>query len=173
MRFQSKKELLETIEIEWEKLLNLVDEIPREKMEIPPKSRPGSMEKSGDRWAIKDLFSHIYAWDKMFLEWYDTGVQGESPEVPGHGFTWKEIPELNKKIYEQYREDSVNVALRNMKRGHEGVYNLAKNATEKELLEPGYYSWTKTLPLASYVASSTLSHYRWFVRTVKQILKEV
>jgi hypothetical protein len=39
------------------------------------------------------------------------------------------------------------------------VLELVRGLREKELLETGHFAWTRKLPLASFIAPNTCSHY--------------
>jgi hypothetical protein len=38
-------------------------------------------------WSAKDHVAHLAEWERMLLSWHDAGWRGESPAVPGEGYT--------------------------------------------------------------------------------------
>ncbi|NIR95411.1 MAG: ClbS/DfsB family four-helix bundle protein, partial [Gammaproteobacteria bacterium] len=38
-----------------------------------------------------------------FIQWYQAGLRGEIPEIPAPGMTWRDLPKLNRLIYEKYQ----------------------------------------------------------------------
>jgi hypothetical protein len=38
-------------------------------------------------WSVKDHVAHLAEWERVLLSWYDAGWRGESPAVPGEGYT--------------------------------------------------------------------------------------
>lgn len=164
MKFKNKEELIKKFESDWEKLWKLLDTFTDEDMVQAPKKRTGSMEKSGDAWSPKDILAHLHEWHNMPLRWYKEGLSG-TPEMPAKGYNWRQIPELNREIYKKYKDISLPEAKKLVKASHEKFLKLMKSLSEKELLEPGCFEWTKKLSLSSYLG---IGHYKWAYITIKQ-----
>jgi hypothetical protein len=74
MRFASKAQLVEHIEREQDRFLDLL-------ASVPP-SRRREAGAWGDGWTIQDLVAHLTEWHLMFLRWYREGRRGGHPAPP-------------------------------------------------------------------------------------------
>jgi hypothetical protein len=131
------------------------------------KTQPGVV----GHWSAKDVLAHLLAWEQMCLGWYRAGKEGQTPHTPAKGFTWKETPELNQLIYEQYRDQSLEDVLKLFRASYQEMLNAVEAMSEEELFTPRYYRWTNTTTLASYVTSSTCSHYSWARKEIHRGIK--
>jgi hypothetical protein len=101
-RAKTKKELLETIRTTREQLEKKFTKLTPQQMVWP-----GSM----DDWSVKDILAHLVDWEQRLIAWYRAGQQGGVPETPAPGFTWRELPKLNQKGYEQHKDDTLEDVL--------------------------------------------------------------
>lgn len=161
-RARNKTELLEFSKAEYEKLLNSVNGLSQDQIKEPV---------FGNR-TVKDIVAHLYAWQNLFLDWYEKGMAGEKPHIPAAGYSWAQIPKLNEDLYKQYKGLAWDEALRLFERSHRKVMALVKTHTDEELTTKKKYPWTGSTNLASYLASSTSSHYVWANDLLKRFLKK-
>jgi hypothetical protein len=157
MRYASKRALLDDIEIEHARLMDLLETIPA--------SRRREAGVWGDRWTVSDLVAHLAEWQLMCLAWYREDREGRRPALPAPGYTWSETPALNRAIRQKHRHWSYDRALRAFEQSYEPLRALAASLPPKVLFTRGYFAWTGTAPLATYLAANTASHYR-FARKV-------
>ena len=125
----------------------------------------------GDGWTIKDLCAHLTEWEQMLLRWHREGREGREPAVPAAGYKWNETPRLNKAIWRKHRNTSWRKVREEFDSSYEEVLNLARQLEEHELLTPGFFPWTKKLPLMTYVFANTRSHCRTAVKLLKRWLR--
>jgi hypothetical protein len=163
VKFQSKADLLEAIEREHRAFVDLVES-------QPPRSRSHAAVW-GDGWTIKDLCAHLTEWEQMFLGWYRAGREGRAPAVPAEGYKWNETPRLNKAIWRKHRDKPWRSVREEFDSSYEEILRLAKQLEESELLTPGFFPWTKKLPLMTYLAANTSSHYRTGTKILKRWLR--
>jgi hypothetical protein len=165
MRYQSKQDLLQSIELEHERFLAVARSIPE--------ARYGDQGVWGDGWAILDLFAHLTEWEQMFLGWYREGLGGGRPAMPAPGFNWSQTPALNHAIWSKHHRRPLESVLRDFAASYREVHALAEALSEAQLLEPGHFAWTGRLPLVSYLGPNSCSHYRTAARILKRWLKGV
>lgn len=121
---------------------------------------------------VRDVLIHLYEWHQMLQQWYTVGVlEGGMPVVPGEGYTWKTLPALNMKIWEQYQNVPLEDAKSMLKDSHKMVMELIDKHTNDELFSRGVYKWTKTSTLGAYFIGSTSSHYDWAMKKIKRHIK--
>lgn len=151
MRFESKRALVERIEREHAAFIELARSIPT--------SRYREAGVWGDGWNIADLFAHLSQWHRLLLGWVDDARCGRQPELPAPGYTWRETPRLNRAIQRKHARRSVAHRVAEFDATHAQVLALVNGLRPALLLEPGRFAWTGKLPLASYIAPNTCSHY--------------
>lgn len=119
----------------------------------------------------RDVITHVHAWHLMLVGWCRTGDAGGTPDVPGGGHTWREIPAINDEIWERFRNTPYDAARTLLAESHGVVMGLIAQHTDDQLFGRGAYPWTRSSTLGSYFASSTSSHYVWARKTLRAILK--
>ncbi|SEJ82589.1 hypothetical protein SAMN05192553_1212 [Cyclobacterium xiamenense] len=120
---------------------------------------------------IRDVLMHLHHWHLMMMEWYTIGMKGEKPEMPAKGYTWKTTPELNKWIWEKYKDTSLEDAKKDLKSSYKKVRRLIEKHSDEELFEKKRYKWTGTTSLGAYLVSATSSHYDWAYKLIKKAKK--
>jgi hypothetical protein len=151
--------LINDIEREFAVLTALLDAIPLERY-----LDPGVW---GDDWNVRDLVAHLFEWHQLFLGWFEAGNRGLVPAIPAQGFRYREMPQLNRAIQLRYAATEAREMRQKLELSHREVLSLASRLTEKELLKPGSFAWTKKNGLVTYLGANTSSHYR-FARKVLQ-----
>ena len=104
----------------------------------------------------------------MMLDWYKIGQQGEIPEIPAPGYSWKTTPALNKKIFEEYKSAKCQDILEKLNKTHQELLKIINSHSDKELFTKKLYKWTGTTSLGAYFISSTSSHYAWAGDLIKK-----
>ncbi len=161
-RPSSKDDLLKAIDLEYQKLESLLNTLTEDQM-----VQPGVCAE----WSVKDILAHLHAWAQMVLGWYRAGVRGEEVKTPASDLKWNEIPVLNQRIYEQYRDTPLNQIQAKFAASHNEMLAAVKSIPEDELVTPKFYSWPKNTPLLSYFVSSTSSHYHWAYNEIRKWVK--
>ncbi|MEM6261534.1 MAG: ClbS/DfsB family four-helix bundle protein [Bacteroidota bacterium] len=163
-RPKSKSELLEASQANYQKLLDLVDSLPISlaKTDFPP----GTMNRN-----VRDIFAHLHHWHLMILGWYKVGMKGEKPAMPAEGYTWKALPDLNRKIWEKYQDTDLETARELYQATHQQVHALIESHTDEELFEKKRYKWTGSTSLGACLISNTSSHYDWGIKLIRKAMK--
>jgi hypothetical protein len=164
-----KKELLELVEINFNKLLGFIDTLPDE-----IKNGAYNNNELNDRdKTIADVICHLHEWHLMVGNWYKIGMSGKKPAIPAEDVTWQKLPVLNHRIYEKYKGTELKEAIKMFKMSHKTVTALIEKHTTYELFTKKKYQWTGTTSLGAYLISATSSHYDWGLKTIKPLKKLV
>ena len=136
---------------------------------------PEQMVQAGaiGEWSPKDVLAHLAEWEQMCLGWYLAGKRGEIPPLPAEGYKWSQMSSLNQQIYEKYRSQSLEDALRQFQFSYRQVSRAVQEMSEEELFTPGYYAWTGKNALVAYVAPCTSEHYHWARTEMRKWLKAI
>jgi hypothetical protein len=163
-RAKTKGELIDSSQKEFENLLDLVNTIPNQQL-----SEPGVCES----WSVKDILAHLHAWHMLFLTWYQEGITGIKPPMPAPGYTWKQTPELNQVLFEEYMNEDYQIVLTSLKESHQEVFSVIEKHSEEELFTKKLFKWTGTTSMGSYLISNTASHYNWASDLIKKWAKSI
>ena len=163
-RPKTKSELVKLSEKNFLRLNELVDSLSVAKVQM---SFPEGMLNRN----VKDVLAHLHEWHLMLLDWYETDLMGEKPDIPRKGYTWKTLPDLNKAIWEKYKGEGLEKARSMLNESHMKVMSLIQSHTDEELFEKKRYKWTGSTSLGAYLISSTSSHYDWAYKLIKKALK--
>lgn len=158
----NKTQLLAAIQKEYTALEKFLAPLTAEQMAFAPV--PGD-------WAVKDVVAHLYEWQQMFFNWYETGLRGETPDVPAPGYKWNQLPALNQAIYEKHRDLTPEQILSLFRESHQKTIQFIGNLPESDLTMPGLYSWMKQNTLMAYLNANTAAHYAWALKDAKKALK--
>ncbi|MGD8472549.1 MAG: ClbS/DfsB family four-helix bundle protein [Anaerolineae bacterium] len=124
---------------------------------------PGSM----DDWSVKDILAHLVDWEQRLVGWYRAGQRGEIPETPAPGYTWRELPRLNREGFEQHKDETLETVLVRYEKSYLEILELVEGMEEEEIFEAKYYEWTGDSSLLPWIAANTSSHYNWARRNIR------
>ncbi len=160
-RPKTKQELVDLSQKNFQRLTDFIDSLtPEEQEKEFPK---GTMNRN-----IKDVLAHLHHWHLMMLDWYEVGMSGEKPEMPAKGYTWKTVPDLNRVIWEKYRNENITKVRKNLNDSFSKLQDVIQTHSDEELFEKKRYKWTGTTSLGSYLISATSSHYDWAFKLIKK-----
>jgi len=118
---------------------------------------------------LRDVLVHLHEWHNMVQTWHRIGtLEGAMPDVPGKGYTWKTLPDLNLEIWKKYQDVSLSDAKDRLQKSHKLVMSLIEAHTNEELFDRGVYKWTKSTTLGAYFIGGTSSHYDWAIKKLKK-----
>jgi len=105
----------------------------------------------------------------MNLDWYATGLRGETPEIPR---TWRDIREVNDRIYRKHRRRSLKAALADYRASHQKMLELIERVPDRDFAAVGRLAWTgPTWTLSDCIGWNTASHYRWARKHLRKWLR--
>ena len=148
----------------YEKLLNYVESFSEE--EVHAEFPQGTLNRN-----IRDVLAHLHHWHLMMQDWYSVGMTGDKPDIPGKGYTWKTVPDLNKKIKEKYEHTDLKEVRKLLDNSFAELQKIIEKHSDEELFEKKRYKWTGTTSLGSYLVSATSSHYDWAFKLIKRCKK--
>jgi hypothetical protein len=161
---RSRRELLAEIDAEHEKLLALVERVPKAEWSA------SSVNAAG--WSLKDVLAHVTDWAQRCAGWCEAGTRGEAPELPAPGFTWKETPKLNHAIFLKRRAHGLARVRRDYTAAHAALIQLVRTMPEADLCTPCRFAWTgKTWSVAQHIRANTAGHDRWAAKHFAEWLR--
>jgi hypothetical protein len=104
----------------------------------------------------------------MNLDWYATGLRGETPDIPGRG----EIRKLNDRIYRKHNRRSLKAVLTDYHAFHQKMLKLIEEVPDRDFAALGRIAWTgPTWTLSDCIRWNTSSHYRWAIKHIRKWLR--
>jgi uncharacterized protein (TIGR03083 family) len=159
---KSKAELLDDIQAERRRLEAALDGLDEMDM-----TRQGVVGE----WSVKDVLAHLVAWERLFLSWYESGLQGRVPDTDPVGMSGKAIDTLNQGFFDQYRQYPLEEVLAELQASYRRILAVVQVIPEEDLFTKGRFAWTGNLALADYVAGNTCNHYRWAKTQIRKWVK--
>jgi hypothetical protein len=161
---KSKDELIKVSRENFKKLNDLVDSFSEEEKttEFPE----GTMNRN-----MRDVLAHLHHWHLMLLDWYNIGMKGEKPDMPANGYSWKDTPDLNRKIWEDYKGVKLEEVRNLLNESFSELQRIIEKHSNEELFEKRRYRWTGLTSLGAYFIANTSSHYNWACKLIKKAKK--
>jgi hypothetical protein len=94
--------LSQEIQREYNRLIKLIASIPA------PFRTLKKFEGTGGKASAIDLIAYQIGWGKSVIRWYEAGVRGELPEMPGEGFSAWDYTAIAQHFYQKYQYDGIN-----------------------------------------------------------------
>jgi hypothetical protein len=119
-------------------------------------------------WSVKDILSHLAAWEQLFLGWYQAGVRGEIPVMPAPGYNWHTMHELNAYIYTNNCRRSLDDVEAEFSASYQQILALVQALPEEDIFTPGRYAWLGQHRLVDFMTPNTSNHYAWAKRLIRK-----
>ncbi|MBN2500170.1 MAG: ClbS/DfsB family four-helix bundle protein [Anaerolineales bacterium] len=119
-------------------------------------------------WSVKDVLTHLYAWEQMVLSWLAASQNGETPYVPAEGYKWSQLPALNEHIRVTHAGHSLDEVQTMFQASYQQTTERIAPLSEEMLFTPGLYPWMNKNTFAAYFTSCTSSHYRWARKEIRK-----
>lgn len=163
-RPKTKEELLHLSKANFEELEAYIDGMDPalQEKEFPK----GTMNRN-----VRDILAHLHHWHLMMRGWHDEGMKGLKPAMPAEGYTWRTVPDLNRKIWEQYSNEGLENVRKLLRDSYEDIQKIIRSHSDEDLFEKKKYKWTGSTSMGSYLVSATSSHYDWGLKMIKKALK--
>lgn len=159
----SKSELVAAGEAGYDKLINRVDALAGQQ------GREFEFEDR-DR-NVRDVLAHLLEWHRMLRRWYDEGMTGGKPKIPGEGYSWQTLPALNQKIWQAAQTQQLAEVQSALARSHADMMTIIDSHSDEELFTKKCYRWTGSTSLAAYLISATSSHYDWALAKLRRAVQ--
>jgi hypothetical protein len=160
---RDKENLLKRIQTERRRLEKNLASLSEEEM---------SITSVIGKWSVKDILAHLVDWERRFLGWYQAGLQGQVPQTPAPGMTWKDLDRLNQMIYEENKDRSLDSILVDFENSYHEVLETVRAIPEEDFYPVGRFAWTGKSNLATYILANTANHYRWAKTQIRKWMRE-
>lgn len=146
--------LSQEIQREYNRLTKLIASVPSSARNLK------KIDGTGGKVSISDLIAYQIGWGLCVIRWYETGIKGEMPEMPGEGFSKWDYSAIAHHFYQKYQGEQAFQRV---------VFRLIE-IVEKEyqtgnLEKIGVWPWCtlssgKQWPLSKWIRVNTCAPYR-------------
>jgi hypothetical protein len=130
--------------------------------------------------SVKDVLSHLTAWERMMLGWLESSQRGEKPVRFTPEFAFDEsgddeaankvMDNLNEHIFRQNKGRTVADVMADFEKAHADVVQAIEAAPEADLIDPNRFPWRNGYPFWPSVVGNTYGHYEEHIDLINQWL---
>lgn len=169
-RPQTKADLIEAANTNYDKLLKLIDSMTEQELNTPY-DFSGDEKKKEAHWKrdknLRDVIMHLYEWHKLMLNWLRDNKAGIRKPFLMEGYNWKTYGDMNRVFWENCQTVSLDEAMELFQDSHKKIMEQIEAMTEQELFAKAAFDWTGGNATGSYFTSVTCSHYDWAMKKIK------
>ena len=161
--------LNQDIETSYAQLIKAIHSVPISKRQIQ------MIEGTGGKVSLSDLIAYQIGWGKCLIRWYEDGIQGKQPQMPGDGFLKWEYVAIAHHFYRKYAYDGSDLQLKVFEETVAQILKIVQKEQETgNLHQPGVWSWCtlpskKQWPLSKWIQVNTVSPYKRAAGLIKKI----
>ncbi len=133
---------------------------------------PGDMITPGvvGDWSVKDVLAHLADWEAHMPVWLAAARRGENVAEIEAGLNWKQIDELNERIYLRHKDQTLEEVLAYYQETHRQFMEMVREMSEDEMLTPGRYAFIGKGTVYSWLGLYA-GHDRWAKSHLRHWLK--
>lgn len=122
------------------------------------------LEGTGGKVSVRDIIAYQIGWGKLLLGWYQSGVDGKLPEMPGEGFSSWDYVGLAEHFYKKYLLKDLDQQLKELEEVVGMIVEMVEGEVD-QLDQIGVWSWCtlksgKEWPLRKWVRVNTVAPYK-------------
>lgn len=169
-RPKTKNELLEAAELNYDKLLKLIDSMTDIELNTEFDFSADTKKKEA-HWGrdknVRDILIHLHEWHNLMLEWVANNKAGVRKPFLMEGYNWKTYGDMNIVFWKRNQTVSLDMALEQFKESHRKIMDMIQTMSNDELFQKNVYDWVGGSTIGSYFVSVTSSHYDWAMKKIK------
>lgn len=169
-RPQTKKDLIEAANLNYEKLLKLMDSMTETELSTEFDFSSDTKKKEA-HWRrdknLRDILIHLHEWHNLMLAWVDNNKAGVRKPFLMEGYNWKTYGAMNILFWKRNQSVTLDMALEEFKESHMKIMEVIQTMSNEELFQKNAYDWVGGSTLGSYFVSVTSSHYDWAMKKLK------
>jgi hypothetical protein len=125
-----------------------------------------SIDGTGGKVSITDIIAYQIGWGSLLIGWYEAGIKGKTPEIPGEGFKKWDYVSLAQHFYSKYNYDGTDKQLHKFHIIVERILAITEKEDETgNLNKIGIWPWCtlasgKQWPLSKWIRINTVAPYK-------------
>lgn len=124
------------------------------------------IDGAGGKISVIDLIAYQIGWGTCLIRWYEAGIRGETPEMPGNGFSKWDYVEIARSFYRLYQFDSCEEQMNSFHQIVRRILEIVETEEKTGHLDRiGVWAWCtlssgKQWPLSKWIRVNTASPYK-------------
>lgn len=137
------------------------------------------IDGTGGKVSVTDLIAYQIGWGKSLIRWYESGIAGKLPVMPGDGFSTWDYAAIAKHFYQNYRYDGAELQDRAFQEVVVQIIKIVEKEFEKGQLDKvGIWDWCtlasgKEWPLSKWVRVNTCAPYKRAFQLIRKQEKNI
>lgn len=169
-RPKNKEELIKAANENFDKLLQLIEDLNEKEMSTPF-DFSGDEKKKEAHWGrdknVRDVLVHLYEWHQLLIQFVDENAAGKNVAFLPPLYNWKTIVSMNQMFWEKNQLMSLEEATKKLKASHVEALKRIESYTNEALFLTKAFPAVGGTTLGSYFVSNTSSHYDWAIKKIK------
>lgn len=169
-RPQTKNDLIEAADLNYNKLLTLIDSMTEIELNTEFDFSADTKKKEA-HWRrdknLRDILIHLHEWHNLMLEWVANNKAGLRKPFLMEGYNWKTYGDMNILFWKRNQTVTLDKALDQFKESHRKIMDVIQTMSNEELFQKNVYDWVGGSTIGSYFISVTSSHYEWAMKKLK------
>lgn len=153
----NKDEVLDALEDSREQFLDAIEGLPDE-----------ALEEEGvvGQWSIKDLMSHVIAWEAELVKLLWQAQQGEKPTTVH--FSKKSVDDTNAAWYKETHERPLERVVADFQGVRRQTERRVAGFSSKDLTDPQRFPWLGEEPLWKWISNDSFGHEAEHAEQIRQ-----
>lgn len=136
----------------------------KEEIQIAFEKLVNAVESATDKQKASDVVAYNIGWGKCLIRWYEAGIKGEMPEMPGEGFSKWDYEGLKKHFHQKYRVDGREKQMVVFRDVVDKIIQIV-DEEEENLQKLGVWEWCtlrsgKQWPLEKWIRVNTIAPFK-------------
>lgn len=169
-RPQTKNDLIEAAQLNYDKLLKLIDSMTEIELNTEfdfssdAKKKEAHWERDKN---LRDILIHLHEWHNLMLKWVANNKSGLHKPFLMEDYNWKTYGAMNILFWQINQSVTFDTALEQFKESHKSIMEVIQTMSNDELFQKNVYNWVGGSTIGSYFISVTSSHYDWAMKKIK------
>jgi hypothetical protein len=132
------------------------------------------IDATGGKVSASDLIAYQIGWGKCVIQWYEAGMRGENPELPGEGFSTWNYTAIAHHFYKKYHYDGLNEQMKVFQEVVSTLLEIVETEHQANRLDQtNVWTWCtlssgKHWPLSKWIRVNTVSPYKRAAQLIKK-----
>ncbi len=159
--------LAQDIKRESQRLIAAIERI------LPEDQMRNIINGTGGKVSAADLLAYQIGWGQFLIRWYEAGIEGKMPEMPGEGFSTWDYVEIARHFYRTRKYGSIEEEILAFQQTVLTILEIViKEHRNGRLDQAGVWPWCtlpsgKMWPLGKWIRVNTASPYKRATRIIR------
>ncbi len=132
------------------------------------------LDGTGGKASVADLIAYQIGWGRWLIRWYENGIEGKMPKMPGEEFSTWDYVGIAQHFYQTYQFDSAEEQMKVFQQVVLRILEMVEVEDQAGNLDrTGAWPWCtlasgKQWPLSKWIRVNTVSPYKRAAQSIKK-----